>query len=97
MTPLLLTCGKFSSGNKELAELLINKGANVNVRDLVGFTPLILSVTGGVSGVAELLIEKGANLLAATKTGKNALSIAEMTGNTKIAELIRRKIQEQRK
>lgn len=97
MTPLLLTCGKFSSGNKELAELLINKGANINARDLVGFTPLILSVTGGVSGIAELLIAKGADLLAATKTGKNALSIAEMTGNTKVAELIRQKMLEQHK
>jgi tankyrase len=97
MTPLLLTCGKFSSGNKEIAEMLINKGANINVRDLVGFTPLLLSLTGGVSGVAELLIEKGADLHAATRTGKNALSLAEMTGNTKIAELIRRKLQEQLK
>ncbi len=97
MTPLLLTCGKFSSGNKEIAEMLINKGANINARDLVGFSPLLLSVTGGASGVAELLIEKGADLHAVTKTGKNALSLAEMTGNTKIAELIRRKLQEQRK
>ena len=97
MTPLLLTCGKFSSGNKEIAEMLINKGANINARDLVGFTPLLLSVTGGVSGIAELLIEKGADLYAATKTGKTALSLAEMTGNMKIAELIRSKLQEQRK
>lgn len=97
MTPLLLTCGKFSSGNKEIAEMLIHKGANINARDLLGFTPLLLSLTGGVSGVAELLIEKGADLQAATRTGKNALSLAEMTGNTKIAELIRHKLEEQRK
>lgn len=97
MTPLLLSCGKFSNGNKEIAEMLINKGANINVRDLLGFTPLLLSLTGGVSGVAELLIEKGADLNAVTKTGKNALSLAEMTGNMKIADLIRRKLQEKNK
>ena len=97
MTPLLLTCGKFSSGNKEIAEMLIRKGANINARDLVGFTPLLLSVSGGASGITELLIEKGADLNAVTKTGKNALSLAEMTGNTKIADLIRRKLQEKRK
>ena len=89
LTPLLLACGKSTQGYKEIAEMLIKKGANINVRDRLGYTPLLLSLSGGVAGIAELLIERGADVYALTRGGENALSLEEKAGNTKIAALLR--------
>ena len=49
-------------GHKAIIELLISKGADVNVKDIQGFTPLHRVAFDGHVKMAELLIEKGAEL-----------------------------------
>jgi ankyrin repeat protein len=77
-TPSLLNCAS-ASPNKDVAQMLIAKGADVNAWDKNGITPLY-SVAQGASRlekqkealeVAELLIAKGADVNAKNNEGKN--------------------------
>lgn len=43
------------------AQLLLDHGADPNLRNSAGFTPLLLAVARGSRAVVELLLEKGAN------------------------------------
>jgi cytohesin len=59
-------------GRKEVADLLIAKGANVNaVGDLFGGTPLHAAAFGDHKEIVELLIAKGADVNAKVASGFN--------------------------
>ena len=74
-TPLVLAV---DSGHKEIAELLIDKGVDVNaVGGLLGWTPLHWAASEGRKEVAELLIAKGADVNAKDEDGKTPLDWAE--------------------
>ena len=66
-----------SRGRKEIVELLINKGANVNSKDVFGVTPLHLAALGGKTEIAKILIENGANINAKNKEGESPLDITQ--------------------
>ena len=68
-----------SRGRKEIVELLINKGANVNSKDVFGVTPLHLAALGGKTEIAKILIEKGANINARNRDGESPLDITQKT------------------
>jgi len=80
-------------GNKELVELLINKGADVNGRDLRGNTPLMTTLWSETSDMnikremAELLINKGAKVNAKDANGWTPLHNAVNKGNKIMVEL----------
>jgi cytohesin len=74
-TPLHLAA---TFGHKEIAELLIDKGVDVNaVGGLLGWTPLHWAASEGRKEVAELLIAKGADVNAKDEDGKTPLDWAE--------------------
>ena len=75
---------------KEVAELLIGKGANVNAKDLSVRTPLHLASLHGCKEVAELLIRKGADMNAKDQGGKTPLDWAIMRKHTETAALLRK-------
>ena len=79
----------------EVAELLIDKGADVNTKsDDNGDTPLHVSVNNGQSELVELLIAKGADVNSMNEEGQtplDLLSSVEPKGViAKIADLLRK-------
>jgi tetratricopeptide (TPR) repeat protein len=75
-------------GYKEIAELLISKGADVNVKNNDGFTPLILALSNGFKELSELLIAKGAEVNVKDNNSRSPLTYSLVGGYKEIAELL---------
>ena len=77
-----------AAANKETAELLIAKGADINAKDDTGGTPLFWAALEGNEEVAELLIKQGADVNAAGPKGWTALHWAVAMAQKKSVELL---------
>ena len=67
-----------SYDHKEIVELLIDKGAELNIKDDDGVTPLHEAVVSiGQKDIIELLITNGADINAKTKRGSTPLDWAQ--------------------
>ena len=78
-------------GRKDIVELLIAKGADVNAKfEDDGSTPLHLAAWKGHFETAELLIAKGADVNAKIEDGRTPLDRAEETNNKEITDLLRK-------
>lgn len=74
--------------NKNIAEILIEKDANVNCRGQYNNTPLIAAIKMGNTEIAKLLIEQGADLTLRDADGANPLLLAAQYNNTEIFKLL---------
>jgi len=81
------------SGNEELAEKLIARGAGLERRDAKGWTPLCSAAADGRIGMLRLLLRHGASLLAADDSGRVPRAIAERRGHSAAAQLLQRAAQ----
>ena len=75
------------NGRKEMCELLIEKGADVNAVSIRG-TALMVAAEEGNKEVCELLIEKGAEINAVNEFGTTALMFAAKEGNKEVCQLL---------
>lgn len=73
-TPLHASIGKADSAF-EIIELLLSWGANVNAKDVYGFTPLHLAALDGLAHCVELLIYHGADVTTKSRKGTSALNV----------------------
>ena len=74
---------------KEIADLLISKGADVNAKEAKNqITPLHWAAWRGRKEIAELLIAKGADLNTKNKDGGTPLHNAAWKGHVEIAKLL---------
>ncbi|MFH1415362.1 MAG: ankyrin repeat domain-containing protein [Elusimicrobiota bacterium] len=72
-----------------MAELLIESGADVNLCDIDGITPLVFAAHNNSFEVARLLLENGVDVNTKEKNGATALMIAVSRNHSDIACLIR--------
>ena len=84
-TPLHYAAGS----QKEIAELLIDEGADMNARTQEGWAPLHWAVGNGYKENIELLIAKGADVNAKTKRGETPLDWVEEEKHKEIVDLLR--------
>lgn len=73
-TPLHAAIGKSESAF-DILETLIAWGANVNQKDVYGFTALHLAALDGLSQCVEMLIFHGADVTTKSKKGNSALNV----------------------
>jgi ankyrin repeat protein len=76
-------------GHRRVAELLIEKGADVHARNKDGRTPLMLAAGRGQARTVKLLIAYGADVRAEGNDGKSALDWAQAGKHEKTANLIK--------
>ena len=84
-TPLYMTC---ISGYYSIAEYLIENGANVNAKDIHGWTPLHRAVLWEHIPIVKLLILKGADVNAADEDGFTPLHIAAKWDHFESAKIL---------
>ena len=77
-------------GHKEIAELLIAKGAEVDANHDGEGTPLDSAIIGGEKEIAELLIDEGADVNAKDDEGETPLDFAILVGRDETAALLRK-------
>ena len=94
---VLVGCGPSESineaaafGNIEAVKQHLASGADVNVKDKVGWTRLHHAAWQGHKEVIELLIAKGADLNAKDDDGWTPLDLAVEFKHTKTADLLRK-------
>jgi ankyrin repeat protein len=77
-----------AGGHKDVAELLLANGADVDAKDDNGVTPLYTAATKGYKGVAELLLANGADVNAKTHRGYTPLHTAASHNQKEMAALL---------
>lgn len=77
------------AGNVETAKLLIDRGADVNLRAKTKFlnTPLLVASLTGQLDVARLLLDRGADILVRQAKGFTPLQEAALVGNLDLVKL----------
>jgi hypothetical protein len=88
-TPLLLASEGHNFEEGFVLHLLLERGADINVQNHFGRTPLHRASFRGALGVVRLLLEHGADVEARNTIDKTALQIAADEGHDEVVELLR--------
>lgn len=81
------------SGQHEMAQLLIDSGARVDLRDRSDYTPLHNAAWVGNLDMVKLLLNAGADISATTYSGRTPLSCAQESYQVEVIEYIEGKLQ----
>ena len=80
-------CGRWGSpslvfasaiGRRDIAELLLSKGVDIEAKNSDGMTPLLMAVYSGKAKVAVLLLSKGADTEARTYQGRPTRKVRKL-------------------
>ncbi len=75
-----------ASGSLPVLRLLVKAGANPNLPDAAGQTPLLAAVYSGRAGVVQYLLEHGADPRVKNREGKTALDVAKQRNRERPAK-----------
>ena len=88
VTTALAAAAMNQTNYPSIVRILLNKGANVNKRGMLGLTPLIWACDFGNYKIAKALIEHGANLELRDYLGQTALHAAVRRNRLNIVKLL---------
>ncbi len=74
-----------AGGHSVLARLLVERGADVNIRQEDGFTPLMGAAQHGDVSLVDYLLQHGADPALATDDGRTAADCARESGHAELA------------
>jgi uncharacterized protein len=77
-----------AAGHDKVVNVLLDNGANPNVREQGGYTPLHAAAQNGDEEMIRTLLYGGADLTLKSDNGKTALDIATEAGHEKTAQLL---------
>jgi ankyrin repeat protein len=72
----------------EIAEMLVQRGANVNARDKDGMTALMIAASHDNAPAIGLLLQSGADAGAKNNRGQTALNVAKLNDNQEAVQAI---------
>ena len=84
-TPLHFAAAK---GYLDIAQILLDRNADVNSRDDEGYTPLLHALLKRKYDVAQLLLNRGADAQVRDKSGKTPLHLAATDGHLEVVQII---------
>ena len=90
VTPLHGAALRKEPGFRDVAQLLIERGAVVDQEDKSGWAPLFLACWRGVEDTAELLLARGASVDKKNGKGMTPLAAAASKGHADVAKLLLR-------
>jgi len=85
-TALIIAAGK---GRLEVVNLLLTRGADVNLSNRNGWTPLMAAVSSGNRVIASHLLEKGADPNSKHTYGWTPLKLASQKGKEDMVKLLK--------
>jgi ankyrin repeat protein len=85
-TPLHTAARK---GNREIAELLITKGADLNAQNSYGYTPLHIAALGGEKEIVALLLAAGADVTARDRFNRTCMNYALKKGVEDVVNILK--------
>ena len=80
-----------AAGDVGRVRKLLQRGANIQARDVDGWTALMLAAMEGHAAVARILVEEGADPQATDRFGVSVLDCARRSGREEIIRLLKRK------
>lgn len=89
MTPLVVA---IAAGSKEVVDLLLERGASVNIAVKDGWTPFIAACHYGQGDIVQKLMEKGADIDARTKDGWSGLELSTANKHNETASSLMKKL-----
>jgi ankyrin repeat protein/glyoxylase-like metal-dependent hydrolase (beta-lactamase superfamily II) len=84
-TPLLAAV---KGGHQKSVDVLLAKGAHLDIRDLTGDTPLLLAARDGRTEIVRLLLAKGASQNEKDAMGSTPLHLAALNGDKALVEFL---------
>lgn len=78
-----------TNGHLQIAEFLLNKGAQVNALSDSDTTPLMMAVRSGNIQLVRLLLDRGADLQIRNHQGFNAIDVADLFSQEEISRGLR--------
>jgi ankyrin repeat protein len=77
--------------NVQVAQMLVDKGADVSAKTEAGLTPLMFAASVGNPAMVKLLLAKGADAAVKDQLGKTASDYAKEKGFVEVADLLEKK------
>ena len=83
--PLYLACQR---GHESIVQLLLNKGADVNLCNDKGLSPLYVACQTGHESIVQILLNSGADKNVCNENGLSPLYVASRNGKESIVQLL---------